>query len=104
MAIFSKLKQFRDLRSQAKKLQSELAEETVHVEGMGEKLHVIMDGNQQVLSIDIAPELLAPEKKQKLEEGLRDLFNDSVKKIQRKMAQKMAKDGNLDLSSLLKKE
>lgn len=102
MTVFSKLKQFKDLRSQAKKMQNELSQETVHVEGMGGKVQLIMDGNQKVLSVDVEPELLAPENKEKLQDGMRDLFNDGVKKIQRKMAQKMAKDGDLDLSSLLK--
>ena len=102
MAVFSKLKQFKDLRSQAKKLQNELSQETVHVEGINGKVQLIMDGNQHVLSVDIDPELLNPNNKEKLQNGMRDLFNDGVKKIQRKMAQKMAKDGNLDLSSLLK--
>ncbi|MBI3120421.1 MAG: YbaB/EbfC family nucleoid-associated protein [Candidatus Kerfeldbacteria bacterium] len=104
MAVFSKLKQFRDLRSQAKKLQSELALETVHVDRMGGELQLIMDGNQQVLSVDLSPDVLKPEQKERLQNELREPVNDAVKKIQRKMAQKMAREGKLDLSNVFGKK
>lgn len=102
--MFSKLKQFKELRDESKKLQSQLALETEHVDELGGKLQLLIDGNIEVLSMDIDESLLAPENKEKLEKGLEELFNKGVKKIQRKIAMKMQKEGNLDLGSLLKKK
>lgn len=100
--MFNKIKQFKDLRQQAKKMQEELAEQTVHVDANAGKLALIMDGNQHVLSLDIAQELLVEGNKEKLQSELKELFNDGVKKVQKQVAQKMIKDKNLNLSDLLK--
>ncbi len=102
MAGFQKLKQFRELRSQAKELQNQLSQETVHVDRMGGKIALVMDGNQKVLSLHIDPALVTNGNAEDLSKELSELFNDGVKKVQRAMAQKMAKEGKLDLSSLLK--
>jgi len=96
MAIFSKLKQYKDLRSEAKKFQSTMATENVHGEAAGGKIHIIMDGNQDIMAIDIADELLNPAKKKEVEDGLKKAFADAVKKIQRVMAEKVRK-GDLSL-------
>jgi DNA-binding protein YbaB len=57
--MFQKLKQYKDLRDSAKEAQSVLSKETVHADSVGGKIGVVMDGNQQILSIDIDPSLLA---------------------------------------------
>jgi len=100
--MFNKIKQYKDLRSQAKKMQDEMAEETVHIEEKGGKLGLIMDGNQKVLSLDISEELLGSENKESLQSGLKDLFNNGVKKAQKQVAQKMMKDKNINFGDLLK--
>ncbi len=100
MAIFSKLKQFKDLRDQAKTIQNALAKETIHADGAGGKLQLIMDGNTQVNGISIDPEFLAPEKKDRLERELKDLINNGVKKAQMVMAKKAREMGNLNLPGL----
>lgn len=102
--MFSKLKQFKDLRDESKRLQGELARETEHVDELDGKLQLLIDGNIEVLSMEVDESLLAPEHKEKIEKGLENLFNKAVKKIQRKVAMKMQKEGNLDLGSLLKKK
>lgn len=101
--MFNKIKQYKDLRSQAKKMQNELSDETVHTDEMGGKLAIVMDGNQKVLSLDIDESLIASENKDKLQNGLKDLFNNAVKKVQRQVAQKMMKDKNINFGDLLKK-
>lgn len=100
MAIFSKLKQFKDLRNQAKTIQSALAEEIVHADGAGGKLQLVMDGNMHINGLSIDPELLAPEKKDRLERELKDLFNNGAKKAQMAMAKKAREMGNLNLPGL----
>ncbi|OGY50073.1 MAG: hypothetical protein A2951_00930 [Candidatus Buchananbacteria bacterium RIFCSPLOWO2_01_FULL_56_15] len=81
--MFSKLKQFNDLRHQAHDLQRLLGAERVTVERQG--VTVVVDGNQQVISLSIPPEL-GPAT---LEQMLPGMFNDATAKVQQLIAQKM---------------
>ncbi len=97
--MFEKLKQYKDLRDKAKKLQNELAQETVQADVLGGKVNVVMDGNQKILALDINPELLNPEKKEELEKALIEVIDQAIKKIQRVMAQKI-QGGGMNLPNL----
>ncbi len=90
MTLFSKLNQIKDLRSQAKQMQNTLSQEIIEIENHGIKLK--MDGNQNVLSINI-PEGMA---KSELEKYIPDTFNDAIKKLQKIMAEKM-KSGEITM-------
>lgn len=98
--MFSKLKQFKDLRNQAKTIQNALAEETIHADAAGGKLQVIMDGNMHINGLSIDPEFLDPAKKDRLEREMKDLFNNAAKKAQMAMAKKAREMGNLNLPGL----
>ena len=87
--MFNKLKQFKDLRGQAKNMQNMLAQEKVTVEKGG--ILLTMDGNQKILELKINRELSA----EKIESVMSDVFEDCIKKIQRKMAEVMQKSGGL---------
>lgn len=100
MAMFSKLKQYKDLRDQAKTMQNALAEETVYADSAHGKIQVVMDGNQKVQGVQVDPEFLTPAKKGELENNLKDAFNDAVKKSQMAMAKKAKDMGNLNLPGL----
>jgi len=91
--MFSKLKQFKELRDQAKQMQNVLAQESA--EGLAEwgKVKIKINGNQEVLSVSIDPELLATDKKEKLESAIKEASNDAIKKVQRIMADKMRQSG-----------
>ncbi len=91
--MLNKLKQFKDIRDQAKTLQSALAEETVTVTEAGVTL--VMDGNMSIKSLDIKEEMLSPGKKAKLEKAMTNAFGDAMKKMQRIMAMKMKEMGGL---------
>jgi len=81
--MFSKLKQFKDLRSQAKTMQSALAEETITEERNGVK--VVLNGNMEVITLTINENL----SKNAQEEALKHCFNDALKRAQRLMAKKL---------------
>ena len=98
MTMFSKLKQFKDLRDQAKKIQDVLKDVTVEGTAAWGKIKVSMNGNQEVTSVSIDPELLSD--KAKLEDAVKEAYNDTVKKAQRAMADQMRKSGNLNLPGL----
>ena len=99
--MFSKLKQYKDLRDQAKTMQNALAQETVHADGAHGKIQVIMDGNQQVNGLDIDPSLIQPNKKDELERELRATFNSAIKKSQMAMAKKAKDMGQLNLPGVM---
>lgn len=98
MAMFNKLKQFNDLRKKANSLRSKLAEETVTVEEKG--ITIVMDGNQEVKSVTVAPELLHADKQHQVEQHIKDAINESVKKVQRVMATKMRESGEFNIPGL----
>ena len=92
--MFEKLKQFKDLRDQAKRMQEMLAQETIY-QSWRDKINLVMDGNQKVVSLEINPEMLAPDKKEELQKGLQECFNEAVKKAQVAAARKMQSLGGL---------
>jgi len=98
MAMFSKLKQIKEMRDQAKKAQELFKDIAIVGDGAHNKVRVMMDGNLQVQGVTIDPELLNAESKSKLETGVKDAFGDAVKKAQREMAKKM-KDSGMEFPS-----
>lgn len=98
--MFNKLKQFRDLRSQAKTLQNALKEEKVEIEKNGVK--IVMDGNQEIISCEIDSSLMSPERKHDLENRLREAGNAAIEKTKRVMAEKMQKMGGFEGLGLTK--
>lgn len=96
--MFTKLKQFKDLRAKAKTLQSSLAEEKIEASAAWGKIKMVMDGNQEVKSVTVDPELLT--NKEKTEIAIKDVVNEAVKKVQKVMAEKLRKDGNFNFPGL----
>ena len=93
--MFNKLKQFKDLRHQAKDMQQTLAKEAITAKALGDKIILTLDGNLAMTALAIDPELLTADKKEKLEQGIKDAYSDALKKIQRIMAMKMKEMGGL---------
>ncbi len=93
--MLTKLKQFKEMRNQAKTLQSKLGEESVTISGLGNTILLTMNGNLSVTGLAIDDSLLSPDKKEKLQNGLKEAFNDGIKKIQRVMQEKIKEMGGL---------
>lgn len=85
--MFNKLKQFKDLRNQAKQLQTLLSAEKVSAERSGYSL--TMDGNLTVVAFTTPETIDAPT----LHRVVPELVNDCVKKAQRIMATKLQSSG-----------
>lgn len=97
MSMFSQLKQIKDLKEQAKKLQDELGKEIVDTEKDGIK--ITMNGSQEVLKVEVTnPSVL--ESKEKVEAAIKNCTNESIKKAQNVMAKKMQSMPGLDLPNL----
>ena len=85
--MFNKIKDLAAMKKQAGAMQAALAQEQVEVENHGVK--IVMNGNQEVLSVEVNQEL----GKEEQEKYLKENFNGAVKKVQRLMAQKMMGSG-----------
>lgn len=94
--MFNKLKQIKNLRSQAKTLQNALSGESTTTDKHG--IVVEMNGNMEItkLNLDAA-------NRERLSSDLIDTVNEAIKKTQKLMGKKMQEMGGLgDLSNLLK--
>jgi len=100
MSMLTKLKQFKDLREQGKKMQSLLADESVTVRAASDKLVLTMNGNLELSAIAIDDELLSPDKKEKLQSAIKDAHADALKKMQRTIASKMQQSGDFKIPGL----
>ncbi|HOZ56367.1 MAG: hypothetical protein BWY51_00396 [Parcubacteria group bacterium ADurb.Bin316] len=87
--MFNKLKQYQDLKNQAKMLQSVMSQQSITVEKNG--ITITINGNFEITNLTINSELT----KDKLEQSLKECFNDATKKIQRVVAEKMQGMGGL---------
>lgn len=87
--MFSKLKQFQDLRSQAKTMQNALAQETITEEKNGVK--IVLNGNMELINLTLNETL----SKNSQEEILKNCFNDAIKRAQRLMAKKLQDMGGI---------
>lgn len=85
--MFNKLKQLKDLRSQAKTMQNALADEKIELEK--NNIKISMNGNMEIIEFNINGEL----NKEEIARTTKDLVNDAIKKTQRLMAKKMQEMG-----------
>lgn len=90
--MFNKLKQIKDIRDQAKTMQSALAEIMIVGKGAHGKVMITIDGNQKVQGVKIDEDL----DREKIADAVKDAFNDASKKLQKEMAAKMKDMGGLD--------
>lgn len=75
------------LQKKAKQIKKDLA--NLHIEAEFEGVTVIINGEQEVIEVKIADELMAPENKMKLEKALLTAFNKAIKKSQEIAAERM---------------
>ena len=92
--MLGKLKQFKDLREQGKKMQTAMSGETVTASDGG--VTITMDGSMQISGIAIDDNLLSPTKKDKLYGSIKSAHKDVMRKIQKIMATKMQEMGGLE--------
>lgn len=93
--MFNKLKQFKELKDQAKALQETLANEKVTISEAHDKVVLTMDGNLTLLDLTIDDSMLTADKKQELTQAIKDAHKKALKKIQTAMALKMREMGGL---------
>ncbi|MDD3301292.1 MAG: YbaB/EbfC family nucleoid-associated protein [Patescibacteria group bacterium] len=88
--MFNKLKQIKDLRDQAKTMQSALSKEVFTEEKNGVKITI--NGNMEISEVSLNENL----SKSAQESAIKDAVNDAIKKAQKVMAKKLQDMGGLD--------
>lgn len=87
--MFNKLKQFKDLRSQAKIMQNALSQESITEEKNGVKL--TLNGNMEITELTLNPSLNTESQAS----AVKSCFNEAIKRTQRLMAKKMQEMGGI---------
>lgn len=93
--MFQKLKQIKEMRNKAKRVQGVLKDEFVEGSGGWGKIKVKMNGNQAVQEVVFDPEWLKNEDAKKIGDATKDAINDAVHKVQKIMVEKMRQMGEL---------
>lgn len=84
--MFDQIKDLYKLKKQAEELQKQMAREQITGSSRNGTFHVTINGNQELLKVDIAPEidLHQPE----IEKNIKEAHQDAQEKLKHLMAQK----------------
>ena len=95
------LKQVQKMQEQLAKMQEELAERTVEATAGGGAVRAVVSGRQEVLRVEIAPEVLQEQDVEMLQDLIVAAVNEALKKSQEMVAAEMGKiTGGLKLPGL----
>ncbi|MFA5946096.1 MAG: YbaB/EbfC family nucleoid-associated protein [Patescibacteria group bacterium] len=89
--MFQKLKQFKDMRDESKKMKAMLDEIVIVGSGAGGKVMITMNGSHEVMGVTIEDGL----EKARIEQGVKEAMADVNKKLQGELMKKMQAMGGL---------
>ena len=76
------MKQMQDVQGMLAKAQEELADKEITASAGGGAVKVIMDGRQQIKSIEISPEVVDPEDVEMLQDLIQAAITEAIEKSQ----------------------
>ena len=85
------MKQAQQLQAKMMKMQEELAERTVESSVGGGMVKVVANGRQQIVSIQIDPEVIDPEDPDMLQDLILSAINDALAQSQQMVSSEMGK-------------
>lgn len=95
------MKQAQKMQSKMEKKQEELKKETVEASAGGGVVTVVVNGGQEVVDIDIDPEVLDPEDIEMLEDLVLAATNEAMTKAKDMMEQEMGQlTGGLNIPGM----
>ena len=95
------MKQAQQLQSKMMKLQEEMADKTVESSSGGGMVKVTANGRQQIISIQIEPEVVDPDDVEMLQDLVLAAINDALAKAQEMVSSEMGKlTGGLNIPGL----
>lgn len=79
------------MRKQAKAMEAQLAVETVTGSSSGGKIKIIIDGNQNIKSVEVSPDIAGDKSEvaRHIRSALEDLFKQHKKMLQKKYGHMM---------------
>lgn len=91
MGLFDKLKDVNEMRKQAKQIELALAAEEVTGKSSGEKIKITIDGNQNVKSVEVSPDIAGDKSEiaRHIRTALEDLTSKHKKLLQQKFGSMM---------------
>ena len=87
MGIFGQARDLYRLQKQAKQIKKDL--EGLHIEAEIKGVKVVINGQQEVVDVNISEEWLSAEKNKELNKLLVEVFNKAIKKAQEVAAERM---------------
>ena len=95
------LKQAQQLQTKMAKLQEELEEKSVEASSGGGMVTVVVNGRQEILSINIEPEVINPDDQEMLQDLLLAAINDGMAKARNMVNEEMGKlTGGMNLPNI----
>ncbi len=95
------MKKAQQMKANLDKVQAELAEKEVEASAGGGMVTATVTGNQEIISLKIAPEAVDPDDVEMLEDLVRAAVNEAIKKSREMMSEEMAKiTGGLPLPDI----
>lgn len=95
------LKQAQQLQTKMARLQEELEEKTVEASSGGGMVTVVFNGRQEILSINIEPEVIDPDDQEMLQDLILAAINDGLAKARNMVNEEMGKlTGGLNLPNI----
>ena len=95
------LQQVQKMQEDMAAKQAELEEREYEVSAGGGAVTIKMNGKKQVLSLDIAPEIVDPDDIETLEDTLVAAVNEAIKKVEEESSEAMNKiTGNISMPGL----
>ncbi len=85
------MKQAQELQKRLEKVQEELAEMEVEATAGGGMVKVVASGKQELISIEIDPEVINPDDKEMLEDLVLAAVNEALRKSRELAAEEMSK-------------
>ncbi len=91
MGFMDKLKDINEMRKQAKVMEAMLATETVSGKSAGGKIILTIDGNQNIKSVEVSPDVVGDKAEigRHIRAALEDLFKQHKKMLQSKFGSMM---------------
>ncbi len=85
------MKKMQKLQNQMQKMQEDLKQRTVDVSAGGGAVKLVMNGEKQVQSISIDPEVVNPEDVEMLQDLIAAAFNEGLQKVDDMLTSEMSK-------------
>ncbi|MBW2369313.1 MAG: YbaB/EbfC family nucleoid-associated protein [Deltaproteobacteria bacterium] len=95
------MKQAQKLQGQMMKMQEEAEAQTIEASAGGGMVRVVVNGKQQILSLDIEKEVVDPDDVEMLQDLVLAAINDALAKSQEMMTEKMSQlTGGMNIPGL----